>query len=82
MALSNETVPPVVFLALSNLARKLHRNLLLHRGKTKPHTVSTQNPKYIQMQGVTRKGKKTIGIGLIRKQVTQMMTTSYAIGAK
>ena len=57
MALSNETVPPVVFLALSNLARK-HRNLLLHTGKTKPHTVSTQNPKYIQTQGVTYKERK------------------------
>ena len=44
-----------VFLPLSNLARYYTTTSFFYTGKTKPHTVSTQNPKYIQTQGVTYK---------------------------
>jgi len=54
MAFSNENVPPVVFLALSNLAQNYTTTFFSYtQAKNKPHTVFTQNPKYIEKQGVT-----------------------------
>ena len=53
MAFSNENVSPVVFLSLSNLARNYTTTFSYTQAKNKPHTAFAQNPRYIQMQGVT-----------------------------
>ena len=62
MALSNETVPPVVFLALSHLARNYTTNVSYTQAKLN-HTPYPPKILDIYRRKVlhTRRGKKTIG---------------------